>query len=285
MRLAYRNPKRASRAHEQYRMRILEAIGGDPNRGHIFRTMESTRIKLEAIDYVEGLGNLSEHQFDFYRRSVEAIHHGDLYLVDDPKTGRLFNNFTNLWSDLRPYLRIGGEEVCEIDIANSQPLLAASLYPEGSEERPRYLEVVLEGSFYRELEAASGLKCPDYKKLKKLVFKQVFFGRNGKGANRPLLRAFMNLFPELYLIIQNMKKVHKNRLALKLQSIEAYLVIGKVVDRLRLLGVPCLTVHDSIVCKVSDEEVAYEALDAELEKLIGHRCHIKIKSHARLNAA
>ena len=99
------------------------------------------------------------------------------------------------------------------------------------------------------------------------------------------LRAFKALFPELLAIIDNMKEHQKNKLALELQSIEADLVIGKVVDRLRLLGIPCLTVHDSIVCKVSDVEAAFGILDEELEKLIGHKCKIKCKNYKESNAA
>jgi hypothetical protein len=99
------------------------------------------------------------------------------------------------------------------------------------------------------------------------------------------LRAFKALFPELLAIIDNMKEHQKNKLALELQSIEADLVIGKVVDRLRLLGIPCLTVHDSIVCKVADVEIAHEVLDDELEKLIGHKCAIKRKNPVQKDAA
>jgi hypothetical protein len=62
-------------------------------------------------------------------------------------------------------------------------------------------------------------------------------------------------------------------------------VIGKVVNRLRLLGIPCLTVHDSIVCKVSDADRGYGVLDEELEKLIGHKCKIKRKNPPQKDAA
>jgi hypothetical protein len=99
------------------------------------------------------------------------------------------------------------------------------------------------------------------------------------------LRAFKALFPELLAIIDNMKEHQKNKLALELQSIEADLVIGKVVDRLRLLGIPCLTVHDSIVCKVSDVDRGYGVLDQELENLIGYKCKIKRKNSMQANAA
>jgi hypothetical protein len=287
IRLAHRSPKRAARAHKRHEEEILNAIGGDPNRMHIYETMKKTTILPEAMDYIDELQDATEHQIDCYRRSVEAIHNGEYYMITDYKTGRLFTNFTNLWNELREFLRIEGERVDEIDIANSQPLLAADLYPEDSAEKQKYLEIVLEGHFYRRLEAASGRKYPDYKKLKQLVFAQVFFGSISDGNRRPLLRAFKALFPELLAIIDNMKegKKNKNKLALELQSIEADLVIGKVVNRLRLLGIPCLTVHDSIVCKVSDVERAYEILDQELEKLIGHKCKIKRKNPMQKDAA
>ena len=285
IRIAHQAPKKAARADKRHQELLLNAIGDDPNRMHIYNTMEMTSIQQEAIDYIDELQDATEHQVDSYRRSVEAIQNGDHYMITDYKTGRFFNNFTNLWSNLRKFLRIEGERVDELDIANSQPLLAAVLYPEGSEEKQKYLEVVLAGNFYRVLEAASERKYPNYKKLKQLVFAHVFFGKVSDGKRRPLLRAFKALFPELLAIIDNMKEHQKNKLALELQSIEADLVIGKVVNRLRLLGIPCLTVHDSIVCKVSDADRGYGVLDEELEKLIGHKCKIKRKNSMQSNAA
>ena len=285
VRLAYFNPKRAQKAHRRHQERILNVIGESPNKKHIYETMKMTTILPQSMNYIDELQDATEHQFDCYRRSVEAIQNSEYYLITDHKTGRLFNNFTNLWSNLRKFIKIAGECVGEIDIANSQPLLAANLYPDDSEEKQKYLEIVLEGDFYRTLEAASGKKYPDYKKLKELVFQQVFFGSISDGNRRPLLRAFKALFPELLEIINNMKEGQKNKLALELQSIEANLVIGKVVNRLRLLGIPCLTVHDSVICKVSDVEAAYGILVEELEKLIGHKCKIKCKNYIESNAA
>ncbi|MDA7640730.1 hypothetical protein N8787_03750 [Opitutaceae bacterium] len=285
VRLAYANPKKASKARERHEEHILNAIGSDPNRMHIYNTMNKTTIQPEAMSYINEIKEASDYQFDCYRRSVEAIYNKEYYLITDYKTGRLFNNYTNLWSDLREFLRIDGEAVAEIDIANSQPLLAADLYLENSEEKQKYLAIVLEGNFYRVLEAASGNKYPDYKKLKELVFAQVFFGKNSEGNGRPLLRAFMNLFPELYSIIQGMKEFQKNKLALELQSTEADLVIGKVVESLRLMEIPCLTVHDSILCKVSDADRVYSVMDRELEFLIGHKCKIKRKNPMQIDAA
>lgn len=285
VRLSYFNPKRAKTAHRRHQQQILNAIGDDPNRKHIYETMKKTTILPQSMKFIDELQGATEHQLGCYRRSVEAIHNGEHYMITDYKTGRLFNNFTNLWSDLREFLRIEGEGVAEIDIANSQPLLAANLYPEDSEEKQKYLTIVLEGNFYRLLEAASGKKYPDYKKLKKLVFAQVFFGKNSEGNGRPLLRAFMNLFPELFSIFQVMKEFQKNKLALALQSVEADLVIGKVVESLRLMKIPCLTVHDSILSKVSDADRVYSILNRELKVLIGHKCKIKRKNPIQIDAA
>jgi hypothetical protein len=286
IKLLFHCPNRALKAKEAKDKQLQAIFKNHPNLEHVYNTMQNTTIDSQAaMQLIDDLENATKHQIDCYRRSVEKIDIQDFYLFVGKKTSRAFNNVSNLWSDLRSYLRIEGEKVSEYDIANSQPLLASTLYPEGSKERQRYLDVVLNGDFYRTIEAMSSQKYANYKKLKKAFFKQVFFGCNSDGTRRPLLRAFKSLFPELLAIIEGMKENEKNALAIRLQNEEAQLVIGKVVGRLRDASIPCLTIHDSVLCKVSDGEIVKRILSEELHKLIGFKCTIKEKKPSELHAA
>ena len=83
----------------------------------------------------------------------------------------------------------------------------------------------------------------------------------------------------MYEIIQGIKRYQKNRLALRLQGIEADLVIGEVVSRIREAGIPCLTVHDSVMCKYQDRGFVYSVMKDKLQKLIGHECELKVTRH------
>ena len=276
VRIFHNNEKKAAKAHELSVKAVDKAIAHDPLKRHLWDSLQRTTIDDEAFNYVESPLSVSIHQRECYRMSVGAIFCKELYIKSDYRTGRVFTNVTNLWKQLRSFLSIDGESVCEVDIRNCQPLLASLLYPDESEERQKYLEVVLAGNFYRYLEKHSGRRYPDYGHLKKLTFKQVFFGKNSDGTRRPLLRALMKEFPEMYEIITEMKKRHKNRLALALQEKEAFVVIHRIVPRLMNLGVPCLTVHDSVICKQCDEQTVWRVMSEELRDLIGRDCQLKV---------
>ena len=170
VRIVHAIPIKAAKANAYHNLLIKDAIGGNPNRQHIWDSMRRAEISEDAFQFIDGPLTINGDQRDCYRRSVEAVMNRELYFCTDGKTGRVFNNFSNLWSELRQFLTIDGESLCEIDIRNSQPLLASLLYPEDSEEKQRYLNVVLKGNFYRHLEANSGRVYPDYKKLKNLTF-------------------------------------------------------------------------------------------------------------------
>jgi len=117
--------------------------------------------------------------------------------------------------------------------------------------------------------ALTGREYGSRKNLKKQVFKQVFFGSISDGTRRPLLRAFKQLFPELLAIIDELKEEDKNRFALKLQELEADLMIGVVIGRLQYLNILCLSVHDSVLCKKSDRATVKGIVEQELEQSFG----------------
>jgi hypothetical protein len=70
----------------------------------------------------------SDRQWDYYQRSVEFILTRQWLFCYDEKTGRVFNNVTSLPKQLRPFLRLQGRSLVEIDVANCQPFLLLGLY-------------------------------------------------------------------------------------------------------------------------------------------------------------
>jgi len=144
--LVYENPSRALKVQEFKQAHLEEVFSYSPNSKHLFESMTKTTIEAEAaMGLIDDIEEATAHMIDSHRRSVEHIHNGNLYLSADYKTGRLFMNVSNLWKDLRPFLRLEGETLVEFDISNSQPTFAVSLYPSDSQERESYVSLVRSG--------------------------------------------------------------------------------------------------------------------------------------------
>jgi hypothetical protein len=62
------------------------------------------------------------------RLNLEKIKDKDFYFSTDTKTGRVFNNYTNLKREFRQFIKDkNGSSLTEIDIRNSQPLFLSVL--------------------------------------------------------------------------------------------------------------------------------------------------------------
>jgi hypothetical protein len=201
------------------------------------------------------LNCLKREDIDIYNRniySVESINDKHIfYHFDD--YGRLHTNFTILKSFIRKNcLLIDGEETCEIDIKNSQPLFLCKLINDSKtawvnkEEFEFFKSLTISGNFYQYMMQVSGIK--DRNQVKELTYK-VLFGMNRSNSKSDLL--FSKLFPTIHHFIKLYKKEYGNYkiLAHDLQRAESGLIYNKIIKKLMLLhpDIKLLTVHDSIV--------------------------------------
>ena len=69
-------------------------------------------------------------------------------------------------------------------------------------------------------------------------------------------------FPAL---ADEVEEVGRIELAKALQTTEALVFVESVIPELQQLGIPALTVHDSILCPVSSADVAKECIEASIE--------------------
>ena len=220
------------------------------------------------------------YQEDYYHRSVERIQNRDWFSVPDKNTGRLFNNVTNLPRLLRPFLRLDGKPLVEIDVANCQPLLLISFY-EGEPERERFKEAVESGQFYEMLNA--GLEKPygadKRDKLKEKVYSQIFFDRKRENPSK-LCKAFGGLFPVLYGKIEAIKHTDYRKVALRLQSAEAGIMLGRVVRHIAETSqIPVLTIHDSILCFEEHKDYVKQLMENAFAETLGVRPKLKFKDN------
>jgi len=212
----------------------------------------------------------NDFQADYYERSVEWIQNKDWFFCYDEKTGRVFNNITSFPKNLRPFLRLDGSPLVEIDVANCQPFLLLGLY-KSEPEREEYQQVVENGQFYEALdsELENPFGADRRKELKQAVFTQVFFDRIRQNPSK-LCRAFARRFPVLFQRIQDLKHPHYRNCALWLQKQEADIVIDGVIKNIaRGEGFPVLTVHDSVLTLPECVESVEELLESEFQNRFG----------------
>ncbi len=84
------------------------------------------RRYVKAITIDEQAALTSVHGTPFQQAAqvamIRRINDGDFFTIAD-KYGRFHSNLTNLKKTLRPFLRYRGSRLCNLDIANSQPMI------------------------------------------------------------------------------------------------------------------------------------------------------------------
>ena len=215
---------------------------------------------------------LKKEDIDIYNRnvySVESINDKHIfYHFDD--YGRLHTNFTILKSFIRKNcLLIDGQETCELDIKNSQPLFLCKLISDSKtvwvnkEEFNFFKQLTVTGKFYQYLMQVTGEKQRGL--IKEMTYK-VLFGRNRSNSKPDMI--FSNVFPTIYNFIKLYKKEFNNHkiLAHDLQRAESNLIYNKIINKIMLIypEIKIITVHDSIVFAKAHREKIQKIFDYEL---------------------
>jgi len=165
----------------------------------------------------------------------------------------MHTNFTILRSFIRKNcLLIDGEETCEIDISNSQPLFLTKLIHDSQtnwvkeDEFIIFKELTKNGTYYQYLMDTLNIK--DRKEVKTLTYK-VLFGKNAGRSKADKL--FKSVFPTIHKFIVLYKKEHNDYKILShhLQKMESNLIFNKIIRKVisNYPDLRIITVHDSIV--------------------------------------
>lgn len=265
--------------------------------------------------YAEGT-----EQYNFILKSAVRIINEDIFYSVDKTSGRFHSNITNMAKGLRPYLRVNGQPLVNIDIKNSQPylstilltnpgkvswmtenaafaLLLQSLKVSLNQDVDNYIKLVVEGRLYEYLQgqfAGAGLGL-NRDEVKRQVLR-ILFARNRKPkneVNRKCREVFTSCFPTVHRIFSKVRgrergdKFHNfKRFAVLLQRIEAYLMLDVILKRIykELPGVVAITIHDSIMTGILTNNVAavHKIMAEELTKFTGFRPQIKIEENKRV---
>ena len=230
-------------------------------------------VKIEYDRAIFFLDSLKHQDIDIYNRniySVDCINDKHIfYHFDD--YGRMHTNYTILKSFIRKNcLLIDGEETCEIDIPNSQPLFLTKIIDMDSilvdeKEFQLFKELTVSGTYYQYV--MNQLGETNKKKVKEMTYK-VLFGRNI--ASSKVDKNFKKLFPTIHQFIKNYKKEHGDYrvLAYDLQKAESDLVFNTVIKKVMQFypEIKLITIHDSIVIPRRYKEEVNQIFEIELKK-------------------
>jgi hypothetical protein len=228
------------------------------------------------------------------------------YFTRENSVNRLFTTITALPKKLRPYLRLEGLNLCEVDAHACHPFFLLLLY-----ERTTPCEALVkernafyglwEEDFYNAFIALAGgkwtrdelkdsflsaLNAPHRRYKSKNTDNEVAWG---------IYRAIKEHFPILYYQIWRLKHVkdrvlypevkeYRNgkpmlhtQISLWMQRIEAEVFVDGVARELTEKGVYCVTIHDGIACLKKDAEMVRECMVRHLRKRVRLEPRVKIK--------
>ena len=231
-------------------------------------------VNIEFDRAIFFLDSLKYQDYDIYNRnvySVECINNKHIFYHFDAY-GRMHTNYTILKSFIRKNcLMIDGEETCEIDIQNSQPLFLSKLIQESNskwvkeDEYELFRELTTNGYYYQYVMEKTGEQ--DKRKVKEMTYK-VLFGRNV--ANSKADKFFKILFPTIHNFIKLYKKEHGDYkiLAYDLQKAESNLIFNKMIRCIMNLypEIKIITIHDSIVVQKKYRDIVNNIFQNEISK-------------------
>lgn len=231
-------------------------------------------VKIEYDRAIFYLNSVKYHDYDIYNRniySVECINNKHIFYHFD-SYGRMHTNYTILKSFIRKNcLLIDGEETCELDINNSQPLFLTKLIADSKskwvnlDEFELFKQLTINGNYYQYMMDMLGET--NKKKIKEMTYK-VLFGRNI--GHSKIDKAFKSIFPTIHNFIKLYKKEHDDYkiLAYDLQKAESNLIFNKIIKRIinTYPHIKMITIHDSIVIPKKDRELASTIFHDELAK-------------------
>ena len=145
-------------------------------------------------------------------------------------------------------------------------------------------------------------------KLKKKVFKEIFFGKVSEKYR--IWLAFKGMFPELSAIIEKLKQENQpvyvgaggvlsttadqrsagtkasawsskkqpkphSAYAVRLQNLEAKAIIEGVLQEAVEKNIPVLTVHDSVICRIKDAVTVERMMNNHVLRIVGDTPRLK----------
>lgn len=205
--------------------------------------------------------------------TISSLLSRDFYAARNKTNDRLDHNLTNLKSTLlKGYVKLDGESLVDIDLANSQPCLLAYLISSWDKVQMFFpnlikgyrisdidlsasdIQLFLEKSSSGVLYDYLGEKLGWDRDLAKLIFIKIMFSK--PKWNSRYKKQIKAVFPTVIKYMDDFKFLNgeSNQLAIFLQKLEARIFIDNIYLPLRTEGYTIFSKHDSILCKTSQRE-------------------------------
>lgn len=304
--------RRIEAAHEMFITEAAKSVRGHSEQVKFLRQLS---IDPGYMKFITETYTADTEAYNRVMASATRIINGDIFYSIDKTSGRFHSNATNCPKGFRPYLRVKGEPLVNIDVKNCQPYLStiiltdpikASAFTENpafamvlqtlkmshKQDVKNYISLVINGNFYEYLMQAfarEGLSL-DRDATKKQVLR-ILFARNRSPkdeTNRRAREIFKTCFPTVHRIFSKVRGHERGdkfnsfkRFAILLQRIESFLMLDVVLKRVyrELPGVVAITIHDSIMTGVltNDVEAVKNILIEELTNFVGFRPNVSIE--------
>lgn len=305
--------RRIDQAQKEFLQNAQKTIRGRSEQTRFLKLLE---IDTRFVDYLN-TAQLSTEQYNHIFGSATRILNKDIFYSIDSTSGRFHSNVTNMAKELRPYLRVKGEPLINIDVKNSQPylstiiltnpgkvswmtenpafaLLLQTLKVSMNEDVKKYISLVISGQLYeyliQEFSKAGLTLTRDETKIQVL---RILFARNRlpkNGANRQARLIFKKAFPTVHRIFSKVRGRERGnkftsfkRFAILLQRIESYLMLDVILKRIykELPGTIAITIHDSIMTGILTDNVqdVRKIMEEEFTFFVGYSPKIKIEGN------
>lgn len=245
--------------------------------------------------------------------SITRILNKDIYYSVDSTAGRYHSNLTNFPSNLRPYIRINGQALLNIDIKNSQPYFLTILLTDPGKAIPYirspkfaliskrlkklntkdvrlYASLVKTGQLYEYMQGQFKEYNLNYTRdeAKDKIFK-ILFSRNS--IHNKQKEIFKQEFPNVYKRVCELKGYDKSkvifegyeRLSVLLQTIESHLILNTILPRIysEYPKTIAVSIHDSIMTGILTNDIknVESIMNSELTEFVGISPLLKIEKN------
>jgi hypothetical protein len=205
----------------------------------------------------------------------------------DNTGNRLHNNLTNLPTPLRAFTTINNQQLCQVDIKNSQPLflyIALRNYSINKIELDKYKNVVCETGFYEFFAEKLNfiLNQSNRNSFKKKIFGGVLFDKNRSYLSK-YETIFKNEFPEMFSVIRSIKSKKYEEVAIMLQKTESKFIFSCIEELMCITKnkIELLTIHDSICTVVGKEHTVKKIMEEQFEKTYFIKVKLKVEKFAQ----
>ena len=133
----------------------------------------------------------------------------------------------------------------------------------------------LSGNFYDDFLTRLNDENVKRDDVKKMMFAVLFSKNENKiGFKRAIpfekeKKMFAEVYPEIFWIVEQLKKYNHRNLPISLQKMEAYVFIDYIALKLVEIGIVPLTIHDSILVPKNDADEALKVIESVFKELFG----------------